>query len=77
MGQGSADKIRKARSEVEIAERGGYDPIRADGPLRQAIRLLRHQDAGRSPAEPAGMRTANGILDPLMRSCSNRLIVLA
>ena len=32
--------------EEALAERGGYDPIRADGPLRQAIRLLRQPRRG-------------------------------
>lgn len=40
--------VRREHAEG-VAERGGYDPIRAGGPLRQVIRLLRRQDAGRSP----------------------------
>jgi hypothetical protein len=53
MDQGKAEPGSQAPAQDGLAERGGYDPIRADGPLRQLIRLLRHQDAGRSPtSEP-------------------------
>lgn len=57
---------------VTKAERVGYDPVRENGPLRQAIRLLRHQDAGRSPTRYGEKRTATENVDPLMRPCSNR-----
>ena len=47
------------RQTTGIAERGGYDPNRAvRGPLRQIIRLLRHQDAGHSPGNWMAWPTA-------------------
>lgn len=47
----AATRSVKGIKEDAVAEMGGYDPVRAYGPLRQDIRLLRRQDAGRSPIQ--------------------------